>query len=317
MITGGAGYIGSVATSLLIEAGNEVAIVDDFSNSLPSGLDSRAKKHNFSIHDSKKLANALMGYDAVIHLAASSIVSESVQNPSKYIFNNVEGTRTLLKAMLRANVSRLIFSSTCSVYQSNETQLMNEEMKYGPTSPYAQSKLDSDRLIKEFAMNEKIKSTIFRFFNVSGAYLNSNRHWQGERHVVETHLIPSIISAHKKGVLVPVYGDNWGTLDGSCVRDYVHVVDIARAFLLALETSQSSNYEIYNLGSGVGHSVLSVISEIEKILECKIQYEIKSKREGDSASLIADPSKATKLLKWNAEKSLKDIIQDNITFINI
>jgi len=316
LITGGAGYIGSVVTSTLLEGGYEVATVDDFSNSSASGLDGRVENHNFSIHDKVKLCKVLKRCDAVIHLAASSIVSESVQYPEKYAYNNVEGTKSLLEAMWNMDVSKILFSSSCSVYASDSSKLINEETVCKPTSPYAQSKLDSDLLIEEFALNRKLEATVFRFFNVSGAYLNDESNWRGERHAIETHLIPSILLADKKGMPIYVYGDDWDTEDGSCVRDYIHVADIAKAFKLSLAANQNDHYEVYNLGSGIGHSVFEIIKGIEKVLDRSIEYEVKSKRQGDSASLVADPSKAFRKLTWKPVKSLINIIEDNVSFLN-
>jgi len=308
LITGGAGYIGSVLTAYFTDNGHEVVILDDLTTG--SAIDDRASFINGSILDKPKLLNALSKVDVVIHCAAKSLVEESVSRPEEYSQVNTAGTHLLLEAMIESGVDKIIFSSTAAVYGDSTAQPISENADINPINPYGQSKFASEQVISEFA-SKGISAITFRYFNVSGSYKNSQGDLLVESHKNETHLIPIImqrILQNNKERKVEIYGGNWPTRDGSCIRDYIHVLDLAKAHLLALDNFEKGSNRVFNLGSGVGYSVIEVLTEIEKFAEVKLNRVISPARAGDPAVLLAAIDKAKNELGWKPEASLTEII---------
>ena len=310
LITGGAGYIGSVIASYLLDNGFEVAVVDDLSTGNKGSLDERAIFHQGSILDESFLTKSLTGIDIVIHCAAKSLVEESFASAQMYSQVNTDGTSTLLKAMAQNGVNKIIFSSTAAVYgDANDVPLL-ENSQINPINPYGQSKYAAEQLISGFA-NEGNAAVTFRYFNVAGSYKSDKGELLVENHQNETHLIPKILkNTLRNGVdsKVEIYGNNFETKDGTCIRDYLHVKDIAHAHLLAIEKLEMGESKVFNLGSGVGYSVFEVLSEIEKVIGVKLNRVISPARKGDPAVLLAAIVKAKDQLGWKPEASLNEII---------
>ena len=310
LITGGAGYIGSVIASYLLDNGFEVAVVDDLSTGNKGSVDERASFHQGSILDESFLIKSLTGIDTVIHCAAKSLVGESFASAQLYSQVNTDGTNTLLKAMAQSGVNKIIFSSTAAVYgEANDNPLL-ENSQINPINPYGQSKNLAEQLISGFA-NEGNAAVTFRYFNVAGSYKSDNGELLAENHQNETHLIPKILkNTLRDGVdsKVEIYGDNFPTKDGTSIRDYLHVKDLAHAHLLALEKLDTGVCKVFNLGSGVGYSVLEVLNEIESVLGVKLNRVISPARKGDPAVLLAAIDKAKDQLGWKPEASLNEII---------
>jgi UDP-glucose 4-epimerase len=313
LITGGAGFIGSVLTAYLIDHGYEVVVVDDLSTGHSKAIDSRASFIQASILDQAALIKALMGVNTVIHCAAKSLVEESVSSPELYHQVNTEGTRVLLEAMKEAQVTNIIFSSTAAVYGDSKIQPIIEGSEIKPVNPYGKSKIEAEQLISNFCSNVFAGIT-FRYFNVAGSYHSSTGQLLLEDHENETHLIPKILKNYiknKEKSQVEIYGDNWPTKDGSCVRDYLHVTDLAHAHLLALNALKAGNNQVINLGSGIGYSVFEVINEIENVVEGKLSKVITPSRPGDPTVLLADIDKVRKELGWMPKANLNQIIFDS------
>jgi UDP-glucose 4-epimerase len=313
LITGGAGFIGSVLTAYLLDHGYEVVVVDDLSTGQSKTIDPRASFIQASILDKSTLVKALTGVNTVIHCAAKSLVEESVSSPDLYNQMNAEGTRYLLEAMNEAGVSNIIFSSTAAVYGDSKIQPITESSEINPVNPYGKSKIEAERLISTFCSNGFAGIT-FRYFNVAGSYLSSTGQLLLEDHKNETHLIPKIMKNYiknKEKSQVEIYGDNWPTKDGSCFRDYLHVVDLAHAHLLALDALEAGKNQVFNLGSGSGYSVFEVVNEIEKVVGGKLNQVITPARSGDPAVLLADTDKVRKELGWIPKANLNQIILDS------
>ena len=308
LITGGAGYIGSVLTAFFIDNGYEVVIFDDLTTG--SAIDSRASFVNGSILNKPKLINALSRVDVVIHCAGKSLVEESVLNPEQYSQVNTVGTHLLLEAMIESGVNKIIFSSTAAVYGGSSVQPIVENTDINPVNPYGQSKFAAEQVISEFA-NKGIAAITFRYFNIAGSYKNSIGQLLIENHQDETHLIPKIIKSTMQNGLdsnVEIYGSNFPSKDGSCIRDYLHVQDLAFAHLLAIDKLEKGLSKVFNLGSGVGYSVFEVIREIEKVMDVKLNKVLSPARAGDPAVLLAAIDKAKNELGWKPKASLTEII---------
>ncbi len=313
LITGGAGFIGSVLTAYLLDHGYEVVVVDDLSTGHSQRIDSRARFIQASILDKPALVEALAGVITVIHCAAKSLVEESVSSPDLYNQMNTEGTRDLLEAMNEAGVLNIIFSSTAAVYGDSKIQPILESSEINPVNPYGKSKIEAEILISTFCSNGFAGIT-FRYFNVAGSYQSNSGQLHIEDHKNETHLIPKIMKnyiKYKEKSQVEIYGDNWPTKDGSCVRDYLHVVDLAHAHLLALDALEAGKNQVFNLGSGSGYSVFEVVNEIEKVVGGKLNQVITPARSGDPAVLLADTDKVRKELGWIPKANLNQIILDS------
>lgn len=315
LVTGGAGYIGSHCVIALLDKGYEVVIFDNLSTGHIETVE-RLKnfgKVNFVKGDllNKQDLNTLFKtykIDAVIHFAAFSLVGESVENPQKYYVNNVCGTINLLGAMLENNVKKIVFSSTAATYGEPNYIPIDENHPQNPINPYGMSKLMIEKIMDDYSKAYDLKSVRLRYFNVAGADSQSR---VGEWHDVETHLIPNVLkSTFANGQTFKMFGDDYNTKDGTCVRDYVNVEDLAQAHLLALDyLNKGGETNFFNLGTKDGNSVKEVFSACEKVTAQNIPVEIYPRRAGDPASLVADNTKAKQVLGWNSEKTLEDSIK--------
>ena len=307
LVTGGAGYIGSVATAILLERGFDVTVLDDFSTGHRDAVSSQAKFIEGSVLNPESIALALADCSAVFHFAAKSLVGESVEKPDLYFDVNVNGTRNLLDQMAKAKISKLVFSSTAATYGEPEVIPITEGSKTKPTSPYGTTKLAVDQMITEEAKSG-LAAVSLRYFNVAGAY-KSKSGWLAERHNPETHLIPNLLRSTLEKP-IKIFGYDWPTKDGTCIRDYIHVVDLIDAHILALENLASGQHKIVNLGSGGGYSVTEVVSAASKVLGRVIPTEITSRRSGDPAVLIADISLAAQILNWEPKHGIENMVRD-------
>ena len=304
LVTGGAGYIGSTAASILVDRGHDVIVFDDLSTGHADSVDPRAEFFEGSLLDPDALRRALVGVSAVVHFAGKSLVGESVEKPDLYHHVNVDGTRNLIDAMKLFAIDRMVFSSSAATYGSPSTSPITEDIQGSPTNPYGQSKLDIDQMIG--AAN--LSAISLRYFNVAGAHLSPSG-WLAERHDPETHLIPNVIKAMVENPL-EIFGTDWQTPDGTCVRDYVHVVDLIDAHIKALNNLRHSKHEIINLGSGSGYSVKEVISSAQRVLGRDIPVVNAPRRAGDPATLVASVARAKSILDWQPTKSLDQMISD-------
>jgi len=304
LVTGGAGYIGANLCKVLLENDFEVRIFDDFSNGLESrmqGMDVEAKKGN--ILDRDALAAAVGGVDSVIHLAAKKSVEESVEEPLKYYENNFSGTLNLLAAMASAGVKKIVFSSTAVVYASRGLEALSENDKKEPLSPYAHSKLLSEEVLSLALQPEGISSISLRYFNVvgaGGAGLGDN---------ARDNLVPKTFAALRAKKSPEIYGDDYSTRDGTCIRDYVHVVDLAESHLMALKAlDKQAMAQSFNVGSGSGYTVKEVMAQIQKSSEIEFTPNLLQRRSGDPESLVANIDKIRKELGWQPRFTLKEMI---------
>lgn len=316
LVTGGAGYIGCHAVKALCDAGYSVVVADNLSNGLRELVDGRAKFVELDLRDVEGL-NALFGaekFDAVMHFAGSIEAGLSMKEPSAFFENNVVCGVNLLEAMRGAGVKRLIFSSTAAVYGNPVSVPIKEDAALEPVNFYGVTKLEFERLLKKYDEFWGIKSVCLRYFNAAGADESGKI---GEAHNPETHLIPLVLKGllDKKeeaggGSKLKVFGDDYDTPDGTCVRDYIHVKDLVDAHILALKfLVDQGRSDVFNLGNGKGFSVLEVIKTAEKVTGFSVEYEVASRREGDPAVLVADSTKAKEILGWKpAYYKLEDII---------
>jgi UDP-glucose 4-epimerase len=307
LVTGGAGYVGSVCATVLLEAGHEVVVVDDLSTGNADAIPAGAQ---FVEADMVEAAPGLLGdesFDGVLHFAAKSLVGESVVAPELYWFGNVVKTLQLLEAMRAAGTPRLVFSSTAATYGEPESVPITEDAPTRPTNAYGATKLAIDHAITSYAAAHGLAATSLRYFNVAGAYGGL-----GERHATETHLIPLVLqvaTGAREEILV--FGTDWPTPDGTCIRDYIHVRDLADAHVLALQTAQPGSHRIYNLGNGTGFSVREVIACCERVVGKPIAARDVERRAGDPAVLIASSAKAIAELGWQPRHtSLDEIVSD-------
>jgi len=304
LVVGGAGYIGAHVAYLLQENGYGVRIYDDFSNGLKSRIDGKFSDVVIGdVLDRQALISACEGIDAVIHLAAKKAVGESVDNPLKYYENNVGGTLNLLAAMSLKGVKRIVFSSTAAVYAPSEKLAITEDELTEPLSPYGQTKLLSEKLISAVAKAENLSAISLRYFNVVGALRDEFADNSKD------NLVPKVFAALKAGKNPEIYGSDYPTKDGSCIRDYIHVSDLAKAHLVALEKVFAANVdEVYNVGSGTGYSVTEMINQIAESIGKAITPTLSPRRPGDTAQLIASIAKIERDLGWKPERSLKEMI---------
>lgn len=305
LVTGGAGYVGSVVAQHLLEAGHEVVVLDDLSTGVRASVPAGA---SFIEGDIRSAATWLdPSFDGVLHFAASSQVGESVVRPEKYWANNVGGTMALLDAMRSAGVRRLVFSSTAATYGEPEQVPILESAPTRPTNPYGASKLAVDHMITGEAAAHGLGAVSLRYFNVAGAYGDF-----GERHDPESHLIPLVLQvAQGRRGAISVYGDDYPTPDGTCVRDYIHVADLAEAHLLALEAAAPGEHLICNLGNGNGFSVREVVETVRQVTGHPIPEVVAPRRGGDPAVLVASAATAREKLDWKPSRTdLTGIVAD-------
>ncbi|MEV7736968.1 UDP-glucose 4-epimerase GalE [Streptomyces sp. NPDC088921] len=305
LVTGGAGYVGSVVAQHLLEAGHEVVVLDNLSTGFREGVPAGAAFVEGDIRDAAKWLDS--SFDGVLHFAAFSQVGESVVKPEKYWENNVGGTMALLGAMREAGVRRLVFSSTAATYGEPEEVPIVESAPTRPTNPYGASKLAVDFMITSEANAHGLGAVSLRYFNVAGAYGK-----QGERHDPESHLIPLVLQvAQGRREAISVFGDDYPTPDGTCVRDYIHVADLAEAHLLAIEAATAGEHLICNLGNGEGFSVRQVIETVRKVTGHPIPEVVAPRRGGDPATLVASAATAREKLGWNPSRAdLAGIVAD-------
>ena len=306
LVTGGAGYIGSTATAILVDRGYEVVVFDDLSMGHADAVDSHATFVEGSLLDPDALRSALVGCSAVIHFAGKSLVGESVEKPELYHHVNVDGTQNLLDAMAIHGIDQIVFSSSAATYGQPIDDPITEESVASPTNPYGASKLAIDKMITAAG----ISAISLRYFNVAGAY-ESKSGWLPERHNPETHLIPLVLRATPENPL-KIFGTDWETKDGTCIRDYVHVVDLIEAHILALAALKPHVHEIVNLGSGGGYSVREVITTAEEVLGRTVPAVESPRRAGDPATLVASIAKAKLLLGWEPKSDLATMIDDAV-----
>lgn len=322
LVTGGAGYIGSVVAARLLEDGHEVTVLDDFSTGYREAVPPGATLvHGTVRDDAERVLAEGAGADGVVHLAAKSLVAESVEHPGKYWSHNLGGTLALLEAMRRTGVRRLVFSSTAAAYGEPESAPIEETAPARPTNPYGASKVAVDTALAEYAALHAFESVSLRYFNVAGAYGG-----YGERHDPESHLIPIVLQvASGRRDAVYVYGDDYPTPDGTCVRDFIHVEDIAQAHQLALESlhepqaegiaASGGGHRIYNLGNGAGFSVREVIEAARQVTGERIPTLTAARRPGDPAVLVASSDRVRAELGWKpAKPDLETIIADAWAF---
>ncbi len=305
LVTGGAGYVGSVCVEFLLEAGISVVVVDNLSEGHRAAVDERAAFHRLDLSDRGGILALFQAEkpDAVIHFAANALVAESMRDPSTYFRNNAFHGIHLLDAMVATGVRKIVFSSTCAVYGLPLKIPIEERAETGPINPYGESKLCFEKILRWYSEIHGIVPLILRYFNAAGA---SERY--GEDHKEETHLIPNVLRvALGKRRAVEVYGDGFATPDGTAIRDYVHVRDLAAAHLAALRREQPS---LYNVGSGEGYSVRQVVEMARKITGVSIPYDIRPARRGDPPRLVANIFKLRQELSWKPERSrLSEIVE--------
>lgn len=304
LVVGGAGYIGSVCTELLLDEGHAVGVFDNLSEGHRAAVDRRAEFIEGDLRQSDQIESALtkLQPDAVMHFAASALVGESMQNPSKYFRNNVANGLNLLDAMIATGVNRLVFSSTCAIFGPPERLPIDETLAKRPINPYGESKLAFERILRWYGEIHGLRFVSLRYFNAAGASPNF-----GEQHRIETHLIPNVLKvALGQKPHVEIYGTDYDTPDGTCIRDYIHILDLSRAHILALGAGTS---DFYNLGTGGGTSVREVIDACQRVTGREIPVVEKPRRPGDPPRLIAASDKIQRELGWRPQfQNLEAII---------
>lgn len=295
LVTGGAGYIGSVVAERLLEFGHGAVVYDNLSDGHRDGVPPNSALVVAELDDVRLLADCITSHrvEAVIHMAASALVGESMENPSKYFRNNVVAGINLLDTMVACGVNRIVFSSSCAVYGEPETSPIKEDLPKRPTNPYGETKLAFENILHWYGVAHGLRYASLRYFNAAGATARC-----GEHHSPETHLIPNVLNC-ALGLTphVEMFGDDYATPDGSCIRDYVHVIDLADAHILALDALEKGS-RAYNLGTGSGYSVLEVLSAARSVTGRDIGVHVAPRRPGDPAVLIANPDRIQRELGW-------------------
>jgi UDP-glucose 4-epimerase len=306
LVTGGAGYIGSVIAARLVADAHQVVVYDDLFRGHRQAVPPQAEFVQGDVRDDRALLTALREgeCEAVVHMAALAEVGESVAFPDRYMDVNTEGTRTLVRAALEAGVRRIVFSSTAAVYGSPERVPISEGARLAPTNPYGESKLAAERILQAAADEQGLAYAALRYFNAAGA--DGPR---GEDHDPETHLLPLALRAARDGGRLAVFGGDYPTPDGTCLRDYVHVADLAEAHVRALAHLPAVT-GAFNLGTGSGDSVLEVIAAVETVTGLALAYDVQARRVGDPPVLVAAHERATGSLGWRPVRSLRDAVAD-------
>ncbi len=305
LVTGGAGYIGSVLTEELVAYGHNVVVCDDLSTGHRSAVSPAVVFVEGNIGDRDLVVGVLREHsiEAVMHLAAFSRVEESVKAPEKYVENNYRSSVALFEAMIETGVAKVVFSSTAAVYGEPEKAVLTEDDETRPINPYGESKLAVEKALHEYNRKFDFRFVALRYFNVAGASKN-----YGEWHRPETHLIPRILhAANGKEDIIEIYGNDYPTRDGTCIRDYIHVQDLAAAHILALNALGAGS-AIYNLGSGSGYSVNEVVETARRVTGCEIPVQFAGRRVGDPAILTASSEKIVRDLGWRPHKGSLDAI---------
>lgn len=316
VVTGGAGYIGSHATYKLIEEGHDVVVIDSLWRGFKENVHPKATFYKVDIRNTDEIIKIFekeKNINGVLHFAGSIVVSESMKKPLDYFDNNVCSTVSLLRAMKKSDINNIIYSSTAAVYESNGEKLISEDGKTNPINPYAFSKLAGEMLIKSFGLLDKNNYLIFRYFNVAGAHENKKIGIRGKS---LTHLLPSVletvIGLRPK---FEIFGNDYDTRDGTCIRDFIHVNDLVSAHILGLKwIIKNKKSTLINLGSGSGFSVKEVIDTTDKELKTKVKFVNSSRREGDAPIVLANISRAERLLGWKPKRSLSEIIRSDYQF---
>lgn len=311
LVTGGAGYVGSVCAAVLVEAGHDVTIIDNFTTGNREAVPAAARLVEGDVRDKAAEVLGEGGFEGVVHFAARSLVGESMEVPDEYWQHNLVTTLALLDAMRANAVSNLVFSSTAATYGEPEVVPITEDLPTKPTNTYGATKLAIDYAITSYANAYGLGATSLRYFNVAGAYGEI-----GENREIETHLIPLVLQValgHRDKIFI--FGDDYPTPDGTAVRDYIHIRDLADAHVLALETNTPGTHRIYNLGSGDGYSVKQVIEACRAVTGHPIPAELAPRRAGDPATLIASSAKIKEELGWNPTRTeLTTIVTDAWNF---
>ncbi|MEP6695958.1 MAG: UDP-glucose 4-epimerase GalE [Pseudonocardiales bacterium] len=307
LVTGGAGYIGSVTAALLLSRGHQVVVLDSLATGHSDAVPPGAGFVPADLLDTAALGRVFEApFDSVLHFAARALVGESVEHPDLYFRTNIGGTLNLLDAMRTHGVGRIVFSSSAATYGEPDEVPIVEDAPTRPTNPYGASKLAADQVLTAYAGAYGVAATSLRYFNVAGAYGR-----QRERHDPETHLIPNLLTAARGGAAAfTLHGTDYPTPDGTCIRDYVHVEDLAEAHLLALEAAVAGEHRIYNLGSGSGYSVREVLAEVERVTGRPVEVVEGPRRSGDPARLVASSARIERDLGWQRRRTLADMIRD-------
>lgn len=302
LVTGGAGYIGSHAVKWLAEAGHRPIVVDNLSRGHRTAVPKDVRFFELDVADTDRLRAVLTDerIECVMHFAAFAYVGESVEQPLLYYRNNTSGTLSLLSAMQAASVTKLIFSSTCATYGEPERIPITEDTFQSPVNPYGWSKLFSERMIRDFAAaNRGFACAMLRYFNVAGSAVDGSI---GEHHEPETHLIPVVLQAALgKRKSITIYGEDYATADGTCIRDYIHVEDLVRAHIRVMEALTPGDVRVYNLGIGNGYSVRQIIEAARRVTGRQLLAEVGARRPGDPPTLYADATKIAKELGWKPQ----------------
>jgi UDP-glucose 4-epimerase len=307
LVTGGAGYIGSVLVDRLISEGHQVNVIDDLSNGFAENIHKDAEFIEGSILDNNALSKALNSVEAVLHLAAKIRVEEGESNPELYKKVNVDGTLDLLKLCKEKGIKKFVFASTAAVYGNPEDFPVTEKSTEAPVNVYGKTKLEIDNYLTQNADSFGISSISFRFFNAGGGYKNSAGKWLRIKHAGATHLIPSILHSSDVKPLT-IYGKDWPTHDGTPVRDFIHVSDLANALVKSLNFLDKPGNTVINLGTATGSTVLEVIQAAESSLNRKIHFKFADRRPGDSFALVTSRDKAREVLGWEPVIGLSEIL---------
>ena len=310
LIPGGAGYIGSHTVKNALKKGYDVTILDNFSTGHRWATQD-CEILEVDLLDKEKLSKLLKGrkFDAVIHFAAKSLVAESFKSPEKYYKNNILGTINLVEQILKNDINKLVFSSSAAIYGNPSSEKISEVHPKKPINPYGRSKLYTENILEDFTKSNELKVICLRYFNAAGADPSGDI---GEDHDPETHLIPNILNSviHNK-IVLEVFGDDYPTYDGTCIRDYIHVNDLAEAHILGIEKiDKLKDFSALNLGNGNGFSIIEIIKSVERVINTPVSYKVSQRRKGDPAVLVADNSLSKKELGWQPDyESMDKIIE--------